>query len=252
MSNTEEKTVKLAKKIKITGTIELLTGLHIGGTDQGVDIGGIDKLIIRNPLNNQPYIPGSSLKGKLRSLIELKDGTIGITKMQPVEYFVSEDPKSRAFKLFGSATTDEHQRPSRLIVRDAILENPEQLENLELPYAEAKTEVAIDRITAKANPRTLERVPAGAKFKLNMVLNVIVEDDQDEQKIQNELLCTLIDAMRLLEDDYLGGHGSRGYGQIRFTGIKVIDDQGNDLTYYWEKFKVEICKEKDKDLNTKH
>jgi len=232
MTDKENKTIKLVTKIKVTATIELLTGLHIGGTDQGIDMGGIDSLIVRNSLDNQPYIPGSSIKGKLRSLIELKDGTIGKKKMGAVFFTVTDDHTARAFRLFGSASNDEHQRPSRLIVRDAKLANADDMQDLELPYAEAKTEVTIDRITAKAMPRTLERVPAGAKFDMQLIVNILIEDNQNANDIQNELLTTLSEAMHLLEDDYLGGSGSRGYGQIKFDNVNF----GNaELTEkYWK------------------
>ena len=235
----ETKKIKLVKKIKVTGKIELLTGLHIGGTDQGVDMGGIDSFIVRNPVDKTPYIPGSSLKGKMRSLIELKDGTISKKKMGAVEYTVSNDPNSRSFKLFGSASNDDYQRPSRLIVRDAKLSNVEELSKLELPYSEAKTEVTIDRITAKAMPRTLERVPAGAVFDFEMIVNVIQEDEEEVSVLEKNLMNTLVEAMHLLEDDYLGGSGSRGYGQIKFKekDLKIIDTFTNeDLTdKYWNK-----------------
>ena len=78
----------------------------------------------------------------------------------------------------------------------------------DLPYTESKTEVAINRVTSKATPRTFERVPAGAKFKLNMVLNIF------EGENETDLKATLEQAINLLQDDYLGGHGSRGYGQV--------------------------------------
>ena len=92
----------------------------------------------------------------------------------------------------------------------------------DLPYTESKTEVAIDRITSRANPRTFERVPAGAKFKLNMVINIF--DGEDESALK----ATLKQAIKLLEDDYLGGHGSRGYGQVE---ILLDNPDGEDKTY---------------------
>ena len=197
-------TIKLIKKIIYTGTITLKTGLHIGGTNAALNIGGPDKFVVRNPINNIPYIPGSSLKGKMRALVEIAKGCVS------AKGGASEDPNSISGRLFGVATGRDNNRPSRLIVRDAELDvsNPAMFENTDLPYTESKTEVAIDRITAKANPRTFERVPAGAQFKLNMVLNIF--EGEDEQ----ELIKTLKKGIELLHDDYLGGHGSRGYGQV--------------------------------------
>ena len=207
---------KLEKKIIIKGKIKLLTGLHIGGTNSSMDIGGIDSSVVRNPIDNKPYIPGSSLKGKMRSLIEMADGTIGEKKMGQVLYTVTEASEAKAAKLFGTAKGDDKQRPSKLIVRDAQL--TDDLDNdfeSDLPYTEAKTEVTIDRITAKAMPRTLERIPAGALFGFNMVVNVFNEDSE------TELMETVFRGMKLLENDYLGGSGSRGYGQITFQNIET-------------------------------
>lgn len=214
----------LIKKLEINGTIELLTGLHIGGTNSAMGIGGPDSTVIRNPIDNQPIIPGSSLKGKLRSLIEISDGTVAHKDYGQIKNGASDDPNSRSSKLFGSSSGNEKQRPSRLIVRDAVLESDESLfKNTDLPFTESKTEVTIDRITAKAMPRQIERIPAGAKFKFNMVLNIFSEDD--EEKLKN----TLIEGLRLLQDDYLGGNGSRGYGQIK---IHITDVAEKSMAYY--------------------
>lgn len=205
---------KLVKKIIYTGRIILKTGLHIGGTNAALNIGGPDKFVVRNPINNIPYIPGSSLKGKLRSLIEIKNGCAK----------VSTDPNSESGKLFGVAGGNDNTRPSRLIVRDAELDlsKPEMFDNTDLPYTESKTEVNIDRVTSKANPRTFERVPAGAQFNLSMVLNIF--DDEDEA----ELKRILKKAIEMLHDDYLGGQGSRGYGQVE---IKLDNEDGIVKTF---------------------
>jgi CRISPR-associated protein Csm3 len=208
--------IKLKKKIVYTGTITLKTGLHIGGTNAALNIGGPDKFVVRNPISNIPYIPGSSLKGKMRSLIEIANGETNNGKP-------SNDPNSKAGKLFGISGDNESSQASRLIVRDADLDTESaDFNNTDLPYTESKTEVAIDRVTAKANPRTFERVPAGAKFKLNMILNVFETDDEDILK------ATLKQAIDLLHDDYLGGHGSRGYGQVK---IELDTEDGEDRTY---------------------
>lgn len=201
--------IKLKKKIIYTGTIVLKTGLHIGGTNTALNIGGPDKFVIRNPITQLPYIPGSSLKGKMRSLIELAYG-------ETDNGDVTKDPNTKAGKLFGVASeiNINNGHPSRIIVRDGKLKNPEELNNTDLLYTESKTEVTINRITAKPNPRTFERVPAGAKFNLEMVLNIFDGDNEDE------LRNTIKDAIRLLEDDYLGGNGSRGYGQVVFKEMK--------------------------------
>ncbi len=197
---------KLIKKIVFTGKIVLKTGLHIGGSNTALNIGGPDNYVVRNPLNNLPYIPGSSLKGKLRSLSELYNNEFS-DKGGP-----SRDPQSKAGRLFGTSADNNSGHASRLIVRDAELDVSDEafFRNTELPYTEAKTEADINRITSKANPRTFERVPAGAKFNYEMVLNIFEGEDE------NKLKATLTQAKKLLEDDYLGGNGSRGYGKIAF------------------------------------
>ena len=217
-------TIQLKKKIIYQGFITLKTGLHIGGTNAALNIGGPDKFVVRNPLNNIPYIPGSSLKGKMRSLVEIKEG-------ESINGKPSNDTNTKSGALFGVSGDSNSSRPSRLIVRDAPmatgLETDEELaiyglkksdipdfSNTDLPYTESKTEVAIDRISAKANPRTFERVPAGAQFKLNLVLNIFEGEDEEALK------ATLQEAIQLLKDDYLGGHGSRGYGHVNITFVK--------------------------------
>lgn len=224
--------IKLKKKVLYIGTITLKTGLHIGGTNAALNIGGPDKFVVRNPINNIPYIPGSSLKGKMRSLVEIANGETNEGKP-------TNDPKSKAGSLFGVSGDNEKSKPSRLIIRDAELITKDDKEdelkryglspkdipdfsNTDLPYTESKTEVAIDRVTAKANPRTFERVPAGAKFKLNMVLNIFEGENEEELK------KTLNQAIQLLEDDYLGGHGSRGYGQVE---IDLVNSKGENKIY---------------------
>lgn len=195
--------IKLLKKIVYTGVITLKTGLHIGGSNTAMNIGGPDKFVVRNPLTGIPYIPGSSLKGKMRSLIEISKGCSK----------VSNDMNSMSGNLFGVAVNNNNGKASRIIVRDCelITDDPEcNFDNTDLPYTECKTEASIDRVTSAATPRTFERVPAGAKFKLNMVLNIFEGENEEELK------KTLGQAIALLEDDYLGGSGSRGYGQVKF------------------------------------
>lgn len=212
--------MKLQKKIIYSGLITLKTGLHIGGSNTTLNIGGIDNAVVRNPINNEPYIPGSSLKGKMRSLVEVCLGQIG-PKGGP-----SNNLKDEAAALFGTAASNkdtEQCHPSRLIVRDAFLN--EQSRNLlvsintDMPFTESKAEVNIDRITGKSisGVRFTERVPAGAKFKFSMVLNIFDGDNE------TSLRDTLQTAFKLLEDDYLGGNGSRGYGQIIFENVEKVE-----------------------------
>jgi CRISPR-associated protein Csm3 len=224
--------IQLKKKIIVRGKITALTGIAIGGSNSAMNIGGVDKGVIRNPINNQPYIPGSTLKGKMRSLIELRDGTIGDKPMGAVKNGPSERAETMSVKLFGSASNDDKQRPSRVVVRDAYLteeqirEGSDFFKNTDLPYTEVKTEVVIDRITSKAMPRQLERVPAGAQFDFEAVVNIFEEDGVSREE---ELMQNLFAAIRLVQDDYIGGSGSRGSGRIAFDIAKVEE---RDTAYY--------------------
>ncbi|MBS1744806.1 MAG: type III-A CRISPR-associated RAMP protein Csm3 [Bacteroidetes bacterium] len=221
---------KLLKKIEITGVLTLETGLHIGGTNSSMSIGGIDKAVIRNPLNNQPFIPGSSLKGKMRSLVEISSGNIGgssggVVNNGPSSNIGTSDHPLSA-DLFGNAI-NSGQKPSRLIVRDLPLINHEELlAKTEIPYTEGKTEVVIDRITSAAMPRQNERVPAGATFRLNLIVNIWEQDNNEEELI--ELLFT---GLQLLSDDYLGGHGSRGYGQVSIDIEGMIEKSSTEFYF---------------------
>jgi CRISPR-associated protein Csm3 len=236
MTETENK-LQLKKKIILKGEIKALTGLLIGGTNTALGVGGPDKMVIRNPLTNQPYIPGSSLKGKMRSLLEVSYGYIKYNKMGKVEWIGSDDIKYITTQLFGNSPGNATQRPSRVIFRDGGLVNIDYLESkpTDLPFTETKTEVVIDRITSAAMPRTFERVPAGAIFSLNIVLNVF--DDShltDEAKAQKafgekELLEHLFKGLQMIQDDYLGGAGSRGSGQVSF---KITEIKERTRSYY--------------------
>jgi CRISPR-associated protein Csm3 len=216
--------VNLKAKVHITGTIQAITGIAVGGSGGALEIGGVDNPIIRNPLTNEPYIPGSSLKGKLRSLLEKflgKDLNYKVTKTPLIRIHRCENENDYldcpVCIIFGSSEK-EINKPSRLIVRDSFLIDGDIKKELEekgdLPYSELKTETIIDRITAQAMPRDLERVPAGAEFNLDLIFDIYNKKDVD-------FLKHLFKAMRLLEDDYIGGSGTRGSGQIKFTDISV-------------------------------
>jgi CRISPR-associated protein Csm3 len=88
-------------------------------------------------------------------------------------------------------------------------------EQLDDELTEVKSENAIDRITSQANPRTLERVPAGAKFRVRMVIDILRDEDK-------RLIPLVVQGMRLLEDAALGGGGSRGSGRVEFQTIRVV------------------------------
>lgn len=202
---------QLTKKIIIEGRIIAKSGIMIGGSSSAMDIGGADKQVVRNPITKLPYIPGSSLKGKMRSLLELVMGQLG-EKDRKGGIGPTNNPKHIPAQVFGYI--GKEQRPSRLIVRDSELINADKLTNTELLYTEIKAENTIDRITSAANPRFFERVPKGAEFKLNMVLNVFYDENY---------LHHVFNALRLVQDDYVGGSGSRGNGQVSFKIENIIE-----------------------------
>lgn len=261
----------LLGKLRVTALLQIETGLHIGGGGETLAIGGLDKPVIRDPVTQQPYIPGSSIKGKLRSTLErwlnkplnrsggsgtyryesddLADGYTEIAERQYVRY---EGARTcQVSRLFGStggskcwvktsvAEAEElaernsptdviegeqytrikgRNAPARLIVRDCHLieDSVKRLKKIDtgLDMTEWKFENGLDRITAAANPRQIERVPAGAKFNFELIYTV-----EDETQALEDLQNLAI-ALAILEDDALGGHGSRGYGKIRFQNFQ--------------------------------
>ncbi len=209
----------LVKKIIIRGHILAESGIMVGGNNTAFEIGGTDKTVVRNPVTRLPYIPGSSIKGKMRSLFELSRGTI---QEDGKVFGPTQNPKHEAAQFFGhiNRNDEKKQQPSRLIVRDGELLNPDDLKNAEFEYTEVKAENSIDRITSEANPRFFERVPKGAKFRLNMVINVF---DTDLEKNGEKFLAFALEALGLAQDDYLGGGGSRGNGQVRFVIEKIVE-----------------------------
>ncbi|MGY4707271.1 type III-A CRISPR-associated RAMP protein Csm3 [Candidatus Bipolaricaulota sp. J31] len=211
--------------------IHALTGLHIGGKGGGIQIGGVDKEIVRDPLTDRPYIPGSSLKGKIRCLLE-KHYQLPINRKIANTWIHScKDPDEYkncpVCRVFGIPAEEKFGTQTRLLVRDIILsdESAQLLEGLSLDrsYAELKTEVSIDRVTSAANPRTVERVPAGAIFKPGeMVYTIFNSDDGRADPSQDiEHLSVVFEGMQLLEHDYLGGLGSRGSGRVAFRKISI-------------------------------
>lgn len=210
---------KLIAKVIIGGTIEVITGLHIGGSKATLDIGGVDLNVIKMPSKDkQPYIPGSSLKGKLRSLLAK---THGFKSVEQDSGIVTE--------LFGMMGQDNGgEITSLLIFRDARLTNGGELQkwDMDYDYTEVKTENTIDRLTGTAkHPRQQERVPAGAKFSFEVVYDLWGNDGDkvdDSNPTYTRHYNELIKAFNLLNDDYLGGSGTRGYGKV-----KVDTDQLN-------------------------
>lgn len=287
---------QLLGKFRIEATLILETGLHIGGGEGKMDIGGLDKPVARDPITQFPYLPGSSIKGKLRSILErfykkplnrsgsrdtyryesddLVDGYTEIndngqkiripyqgaqtcpisrlfgstggsdfwvktTEAQAEELERVEDNKQYVTEIINGVEHNLVKRgrnsPARLIVRDCHL-HPDSAKKLErvdtgLYMTEWKWENNLDRVTAAANPRQIERVPAGSEFNFQLVYTVEADSNQNtenisEQELQQAFTQAVADlqniaiALSLLEDDALGGHGSRGYGKVRFKNFK--------------------------------
>ena len=211
----------LKGKLLIKGTIKLITGLHIGTSGDFSAIGAVDTIVIRDSVTNKPMIPGSSLKGKMRYLLARTKYHSSLE----LENIKKEDICIK--RLFGSS---EPIMSSRLQFQDILLSN-KSIEEFEfdLPHTEIKYENTIDRTTGIANPRQLERVPAGSEFDFQIVYNV---EDPEEVKEDMDNILLMMD---VLEDDYLGGHGTRGYGRIKFKNLSL------ELKTYTEENKKELA-----------
>lgn len=263
----------LIGKLRLESTLLVDTGLHIGGGGENLDIGGLDKPVIRDPLTDYPYLPGSSLKGKLRSILErllnkslnrpggsgtyryesddLEDGYSEVDgQLIPYEgartcqlsrifgstggsggrtktWIKTSIVQDQGLERLGTRTingedytsTRGRNAPARLIVRDCHLlpASAEKLKKIDtgLFMTEWKFENGLDRITAAANPRQLERVPAGSEFRFELVYTV-----ENVSQAAEDLKHIAI-AIAILEDDALGGHGSRGYGKVRFQNFEL-------------------------------
>ncbi len=215
--------MKLNTIERLEGTIKLRTGLHIGSGDAEMRIGGTDNPIVRHPHTREPYIPGSSLKGKVRSLLELRSGALQDGQPLSAKRWrqLRDADDSRAgeveqiLKLFGSSGAEDHPfGPTRASFADCFLRK-EWLDKANLnqwALSELKSENTIDRIRGVAeNPRTTERVVAGAEFEFSISLRVFEGDDRDA------MIHKLLQGLRLLELDALGGSGSRGYGRVEIS-----------------------------------
>ncbi|WP_292980076.1 type III-A CRISPR-associated RAMP protein Csm3 [Nitrosomonas sp.] len=227
--------MQLTQIQKIKGTIVLQSGLHIGAGDSEMRIGGTDSPVVKHPVTGQPYIPGSSLKGKIRSLLEWRHGLVLAAGGSPYSFkHLAKDENNpagrRVIQLFGGApdkaddTLVEEIGPTRLAFWDCPLNTDwkeKELDSRHLLTTEVKPEVTIDRIAGTAKNgglRFIERVIAGAQFDFTLTLKVLSGED---------LLDTVLLGLKLLELDSLGGSGSRGYGKLKFAELTL---DGADLT----------------------
>ncbi len=197
----------LLGKLIIEGDLIIKTGLHIGAGSDFASIGAVDNVVVRDTLSRKPYIPGSSLKGKMRYLLARVYAEDG--KMKDFK-----DENSEVGRLFGQS----QKYISRLQFQDIFFneESANIIEKMDtdLYLTEIKFENTIDRVKAMANPRQLERIPAGSKFDFKLVYNVEKEDEL-EKDLENISKC-----LNLLKEDYLGGHGTRGYGRVDFDNLR--------------------------------
>lgn len=251
----------------LTGKILLISGLHIGGSDAGVKIGGIDNPVIKNPVTHMPYIPGSSLKGKIRSLLEayygLEDEQFNRNTQKSRKTGAPSRPSTKPTRtpdwtskynqvavMFGFLPDSEIRDdlyPTRLVFRDSSIIGAiqsvnesegvnrniaELTEKMGSRFVEGKMEVAINRIKGTAQDgalRQIERVPAGTVFDLEIVLRSYLDDDSKHQADGgNDHLTVLLKGLKLLQNDALGGYGSRGSGRVKLFDLK-LDNEELDL-----------------------
>ena len=211
----------LKGKFIITGKIKVLTGLHIGTSGDFSAIGAVDNIVIRDTVTNKPIIPGSSLKGKMRYLLSRTKYNDNSTLTMPNIKEECNKKYDEIKRLFGSS-----EKPitlSRLQFCDMLLREKDYGRDVEfdLPYTEIKYENTIDRGTGIANPRQQERVPAGSEFDFRLIYNI-----ENTENMEEEVKCdfkNILLMFELLEDDYLGGHGTRGYGRVKFEDLKLIE-----------------------------
>ena len=208
-------------KVEISGVLEVVTGLHIGASNAFSAIGAVDSPVIKDSRTNHPMIPGSSLKGKMRALLAKRYNQVLAEK--------PDDDTECLTDLFGSAKKGS-VKVGKILFTDMFMDNWEELKRAGLTTpTEVKFENSINRATAVANPRQIERVVRGARFPMQLIYEVT---DEEAMKQDMEILK---EGFRLLEYDYLGGSGSRGYGRVKISEIQldtVIGDVSNTTIEY--------------------
>ncbi len=202
-------------KILIKCKMTVLTGMHIGGSSAFSAIGAVDSPVIRDSFTGEPMLPGSSLKGKMRTLLAKAIKNHYITQE------AAKDP-GELKRLFGTAGDNRQQecpKAARLQFADAFLVNADTLKKRS-GMTEVKFENTINRLTAIANPRQIERVVRGSEFAINLVY------DMEDAEVLKTDFTNIARGLKLLSMDYLGGHGSRGYGKVGFTDFEVVVKEG--------------------------
>lgn len=233
--------MKLLKYKTIQGQIKLITGLHIGGSKAEIRIGVADNPVLKHPIDNFPYIPGSSLKGKVRNLLEWHLDKVD----KKGDVHGCTNPKCPVCRLFGTTEKETTAGPGRALFRDCLLCESSKIKlrvlksETGLVYVEEKYETVIDRTTGttkKGGLRQMERVPAGMVFEFELGYRIF-DMDGDNGKTDEDYFWYILKGLQFLENDALGGSGSRGYGRVVFE--KLEDEEGktidlNKLEESWE------------------
>lgn len=213
---------KLKEIYKISGKIKLETGLHIGGDEGVIEIGGNDNPIVRDISTGNPYIPGSSLKGKMRYLLEWYTGRISEDgKVYDGKNLSKESENDLLLNVFGgTAGGNGRKGPTRITVKDIFLSEDSEKKVKRMKErtgtdTEFKMENNINRLTSHAGPRNLERVPRNLVFDMEINFKVLSIDNK------NEIEKMIKEGLKLVEIEGLGGSVSRGSGQIKFENLKI-------------------------------
>lgn len=220
---------RLVKIRTVRGTLVVKTGLHIGAGNDRIEIGGMDNPIIKDPSDGMPYIPGSSVKGKMRSLLELLYDKVARNEGRPCSCGRSDCPVCRVFGAAIDRKNDLEARkrgPTRLIVRDSRMSQASR-EKFKSAVVEEKNENSLNRITAEANPRPIERVVPGVEFDFEIAYRIFDIEGDGGKTDESYFVKTVLAGMALLQRDYLGGGGSRGSGRIEFKDL--VDDSGTSV-----------------------
>ena len=213
---------------EITFTLRCESGLHIGGSQDELKIGGSDNPVIKNPATGRAYVPGSSLKGKMRAELEKQLGKFGGSYeragTQPCGCARNDCPVCR---MFGAhMNTGSQLGSARIIVRDGRLAKGGELED--------KSENIVNRKRGAAeHPRSNERVAEGSEFDMKVVLQVYKMDENFSYKSSTRktggntytgpqaLQAIVADCLYLVESTALGGGTSRGSGEVSFHNFQL-------------------------------
>lgn len=227
----------------VTATMRLKTGMHIGAGADTLQVGGIDNLVQRHGSSGEPFVPGSSIKGKMRSLVEWRHGLPRWSNSKPmspdriaqVDAEGSPTQKTAARQVlrhFGFSPSGNRQQddetarelgPARFSFWDCDLTPAWRDDKKRALWFEVKSENSINRISGVADaPRFFQRVPAGVEFGFRLSLRVLDGDDE------KAMLAALWEGLRLIELDGLGGQISRGYGRVEFLHVCVDGEQVHD------------------------